>query len=229
MIFAAILAISLIGCGIQNALGGKPVPPLEGYSKVVIVPFEIKKPTGKYEDLPTMLSYGAGTKLGIKQKDKVLYYDQSRDMSPITNKMNELGISKNGIFQNIEAAVKLGKAFDADIVILGMFAEPRFSIERSGKITEDKSKVSNTGALRYYTVAQSALLRVNVKIIEVSSSNIIWVGNILGYKTYKTQYLTGETEKVQREETMLADVRKDWVDNFAAKLYPEKVATSKTK
>jgi len=65
-----------------------------------------------------------------------------------------------------------------------------------------------------------------LKIIEVSSSKIIWTGDVLGYKTYQTKYLTGESEKTQREETMYADVRRDWVDSFYAKLYPERTATT---
>jgi len=101
LIFVAILAVSFIGCGFKNAFGGKPVPPLEGYSKIVIAPFEIKKPTGKFEDLPTMLTYGAGTKIGIKFKDKSLLFDQSKDMKPATSKMKELGIAEKGIYLNI--------------------------------------------------------------------------------------------------------------------------------
>jgi hypothetical protein len=228
MIFVATLAISFVGCGIQNALGGKPVPPLGGYSKGVIIPFEIKKPTGQYADLPTLLAYGAGTKFSIKLKDKSWEYDQSRDMKPVTSKMSELGISQNGIFQNTEAAVKLGKAFDADIVVVGLITEPKFTIERSGKITEDMSKKTKSGAARYYTVTQKALLRVSLKIIEVKSSDVIWTGDILGYKTYQTQYLTGESEKSQREETMYADIRKTWVDNFVTKLYPETAVVAET-
>jgi len=228
VIFVATLAISLVGCGIGSVFGGKPVPPLSGYSKVVIAPFEIKKPTGQYTELPTMLTYGAGTKLGIRFKDKGWDFDQSRDMKPITSKMKELGISQNGLFQNTEEAVKIGKAFGADLVILGMATEPKYSIERSGKISEDKSKASRIGT-RYYTVYQKALLRVNVKIVEVNSSKVIWAGDILGYKTYETKYLTGVTEKTQREETMYADIRKTWVDNFVAKLYPETIAPGTTK
>jgi len=223
LIFVTVLAVSFMGCGFKEAFGGKPVPPLDGYSKVVIAPFDIRKPTGKYEDLPTMLSYGAGTKLGIKVKDKTYFYDQSKDVKPVTDKAKELNIPLKDLYQNVESAVKLGKAFDADLVIVGQLTEPRYNIERSGKITEDKSKVSATGALRYYTVAQTALIRTYLKIVDVKSSKVIWAGNILGYKSYQTKYLTGESEKIQRDETMYADIRKDWVDNFDSKLYPVQV------
>jgi len=228
MIFVTILAVSFMGCGFKGALGGKPVPPLDGYSTILIAPFEVKKPSGKFEDLTTMLTYGASTKLGIDVKDKKFFCDQSRDMKPVTTKMNEIGVSQNGLFQDMDAAIKLAKAFDADLVVLGSLIEPRYSIERSGKITEDKSKVSGTGAARYYTVYQKAIVRTNLKIVDVKTSKIIWTGSIIGYKTYETKYLTGENEKVQREETMYADIRKDWAENFSAKLYPTQ-AFMKTK
>jgi hypothetical protein len=228
VIFVTILAVSFMGCGFKNAFGGKPVPPLDGYSTVLIAPFEVKKSTGKFEDLSTMLTYGASTKLGIDVKDKKFICDQSRDMKPVTTKMKEIGVSENGLFMNTDEAIKLAKAFDADLVVVGLLTEPRYTIERSGKITEDKSKVSNTGALRYYTVYQKAIVKTNLKIIDVKTSKIIWTGNLIGYKTYETKYLTGENEKVQRDETMYADIRKDWADNFALKLYPAQTFT-KTK
>ncbi len=116
--------------------------------------------------------------------------------------------------------LQIAKAFDADLVVVGLLIEPRYTIERSGKITEDKRKVSGTGAARYYTVYQKAIVRTNLKIIDVKTTKIIWTGSIIGYKTYETKYLTGENEKVQRDETMYADIRKDWADNFTLKLYP---------
>ena len=217
-----------MGCGFKNAFGGKPVPPLDGYSTVLIAPFEVKKSTGKYEDLSTMLTYGASTKLGIDVKDKKFICDQSRDMKPVTTKMKEIGVSENGLFMNADAAIKLAKAFDADLVVVGLLIEPRYSIERSGKITEDKSKVSGTGAARYYTVYQKAIVRTNLKIIDVKTSKIIWTGTVIGYKTYETKYLTGVAEKVQRDDIMYADIRKDWADNFTVKLFPAQTFT-KTK
>jgi hypothetical protein len=226
VIFVIILAVSFTGCGFKGAFGGKPVPPLGGYSTVLIAPFEVKKPSGKFEDLSTMLTYGASTKLGIDVKDKKFICDQSRDMKPVTAKMKEIGVSENGLFMNADAAIKLAKAFDADIIVVGTLTEPNYTIERSGQITEDKSKVSNTGSLRYYTVHQKAIVKTNLKIIDVKASKTIWTGTIIGYRTYATKYLTGENEKIQRDETMYADVRKDWADNFAMKLYPSQSSAS---
>jgi hypothetical protein len=224
VIFVVAFAISFIGCGVKNFIGTKPVPTLDGYSKVLIAPFDIKKPTGKFEDLPTMLSYGAGTRLGIKLPDKTWNYDQSREVKPVANKVKELGLTSKKLYEEPESAVTLAKAFDSDLIVVGSFKEPNYTIERSGKVDYDMSKTSVLGAARYYTVRQTAKLRVNVKIIEVSSGKMLWQGDILGYKNYATKYKTQESEKIVREETMYADIRKVFVDIFIAKLYPSTVA-----
>lgn len=223
IIIALILVVTaLSGCG--GLFTSKPVPPLEGYSKIVIAPFDIRKPTGKYTDLPTMISYGMGTKLGIRFRDKELFYDQSNEVTPVSDKMNELKISKTSVFQNDADAIKLGKAFGADLVITGQMKEPSYTIERSGKIEYDMKDVSGLGAARYYNVGQTATLRSKVKVIDVNSGKVIWTGDILGFKRYKTRYRTGQSEITVREETMFADVRKDFVDNSIAKLFPERPA-----
>jgi hypothetical protein len=223
VVFVAALAISIIGCGVQNAVGGKPVPPLEGYSKIVIAPIDVKKQSGKYDDLPTMISYGAGNKLSIKFKEKNWYYDQTRDVKPVTDKMNELGLNKKDLFIKPEIAIKLAKAFDADLIVVGNIEEPSFTIERSGKIEYDMKESGPTGAARYYNVNQTAIIRSKLKIIEVSSGKIIWNGDLKSFKRYTTRYKTDQTEKLQRDETMVADIRKEYSDNFVAKLYPERI------
>ena len=223
LVFVAGLAVSMFGCGVTNFVGGKPVPQLDGYSKIVIAPIDLKKPSGKYDDLPTMLSYGAGNKLSIKFKEKSWYYDQSRDVKPVTDKMNELGLNRKELFAKSEDAVKLAKAFDADLIIVGTIEEPSFSIERSGKVEYDMQDSGPTGAARYYNVGQTAIIRSKLKIIDVSSGNVIWNGDLKSFKRYTTRYRTDQAEKLQREETMVADIRKEYADNFVAKLYPERV------
>jgi len=223
MLFAFAFVISIIGCGAKNVIGSKPVPPLEGYSKIVIAPIDVKKPSGKYEELPTMISYGAGNKLSIKFKEKTWYYDQSRDVKPVTNKMNELGLNKKELFTKPETAIKLAKAFDADLIIVGVIEEPSFTIERSGKVEYDMKDSGPTGAARYYNVGQTVILRSKLKIIDVNSGNVIWQGDLKAFKRYNTRYRTDQAEKLVREDTMVADIRKEYADNFVAKLYPERI------
>lgn len=229
VIFVVVFAISFIGCGAKQVIGTKPVPTLSGYSNVLIAPFDIKKPSGQYGDLPTMLSYGAGTKVSIKFPDKKFTFDQSKEVKVVTDKMKELNLTPKTLYTDPQSALKLAKEMGADLVIVGLLTEPRYDIERSGKIEYEMAEQSATGAARYYAVYQSALLRVNLKIIDVNTGNMLWNDDILGYRKYKTRYRTGESEKVQRDDTMYADIRKDFIDNFAVKLYPEAFASTTTK
>jgi hypothetical protein len=219
LILAIFLMIPLVGCGIKNLLPSKEVPPLEGYSTVVLVPFDVKKPSGQYEDLPIMLSYSIGTSLSVRYQDRNWIYDQSREITPVSDKLKELNLSAGDIYRDPQAAAKLAESLQADLVIAGQAEDPEFTREDSGKIEEDKSKLTVTGAARYYAVYQTAILRADVKLITKAPQEI-WDGRIYGYTKYKTRYRTGNPKKFQREETMLSDVRKDFVAKFVDKLYP---------
>ena len=59
----------------------------------------------------------------------------------------------------------------------------------------------------------------DIKIIDTNVNQIIWDGRIIGYKKYKTRYRTGNPPKCKREETMLADVRRDLVEKFVDMVY----------
>jgi hypothetical protein len=222
LIFSILLMISLVGCGIKNVLPSKQVPPLEGYSTVVLVPFDVKKPTGQYEELPTMLSYGIGTISSVRYQDINFIHDQSREITPVSDKMKELNISPGDVYQDPQAAAKLAEAFQADLIIFGQMEEPKFTREESGKIEEDKTKVTVTGSARFYAIYQTAILKADLGMMDVKANKLIWDGRIIGYQKYKTMYRTGNPQKSQREEKMLADVRKDFVQKVVDKLYPEK-------
>ncbi len=225
LIFVALFIIPLIGCGIKNLLPSKEVPPLESYSTVVLLPFDFDKPSQKYGDLPILVSYGIGTKLGARHQDRNWIFDQSKEVNPVSEKLKELNISANAIYKDPQAAAKVAEAFQADLIIAGKLDEPKFTREDSGKIKYDMSETSGRGAARYYTVYQTATLPSDVKVIDPKSNGVIWDGKVIGYKKYETDYRTGNPKLFQRDETMMADVRKDLVENFVNKLYPAKVAS----
>ena len=225
VIFATVLLIALVGCGYKNLFTGKDVPPLEGYSTVILTPLDIKKPSGQYEGLPTMLSYSIGTKLSVRLQDNNWLFDQSEKITPVSDKLKELNLSLDGLYQDPQAAAKLAESLQGDLVITGKMEEPRFDKEESGKIVEDRSEMTQTGTARYYMVLQTAILKADLRIVDVKSTQTIWEGRIVGYKKYETLYRTGAPKKSQREETMLADVRRDFVQKFVDTLYPVRVAS----
>lgn len=220
LILVILLMIPLLGCGIKNAFFKQKVPPLEDYSTVIFAPFDFAKPSVQYSDLPTMIAYGIGTRLGVRYQDKTWICDQSEEITPVSDRLKELNLSARDTYMDPQAAIKLGEAFQADLIVVGEMEKPKFTKEESGKIEEDKSQVSSTGAARYYAIYQTALLPVNAKIIDVKAGKMIWEGRIVAFKKYKTRYRTGNPPNFQREETMLADVRRELVAQVADRLYP---------
>jgi hypothetical protein len=225
MIFAVLFMLPLFGCGLENLLPGKKVPPLDSYSTVVLVSAGADQPSGKYPDLPVMLSYGIGTKLELRREDATWIYDKSQGVTPVKDKMKELNITANDVFADSETAAKLAEALQADLVIAWKLTEePRYTKEESGRITEDRTKVGRMGAARYYTVHQTALLKADAKMV-TKTGDMIWDGRTIGYKKYETRYLTEAPPVYQREETMYSDLRKDFVQQFVDKVYPARAAS----
>jgi hypothetical protein len=220
-IFFAILVflMSVSGCGIRNLFPSKEVPSLEDYSKIVVVFFN-EEPSETYEDLPTLISYTVGTRMSIKCEDKEWCFDQTHDNCPVSKKLDDLGIKPCDICQNHNLATKLADATGADLVIVGRLNKPRYTEDRSGKVEYDMSKVSVTGADRYYAIYQTAMLKANFDIIDPKTGQSVWCDKIIGYKKYKTRYKTGNPPVWQPEKTMFADVRMDLVQKVIDKLYP---------
>ncbi len=224
LVFITLLIITIVGCGVKQLLPGMKVPPLEGYSTVVLLPFDFSKPpdTPEYVNLPTLVSYAVGTKLKVRQAEKTWVYDQSQGVRPVSAKLEELGMSAKDIFEDPLTAVAAAEAFQADLIIVGRLSEPRFSREEPGSIKYVMEDMTPTGSARYYTVYQTATLAFSVKVVDVKQNLVVWDGTLVGYTKYETDYRTGSPKKFEREEVMLADVRRDLVKKFVDKLYPKK-------
>lgn len=220
--FTVLLVFALMGCGVKQLLPGKKMPSLDGYSTVVILPFDFAKPSEGYPELPVRISYAMGTKLKARHEDKVWIYDQSLEVEPVSDKLAELGISAQDIFRDPSAAAKLAEAFQADLVIAGQLDEPDFTIDESGKVKYAMNEMTPTGSARYYTIHQTATLPAKIKVIDAKANHTIWDGLVIGYKKYATDYRTGSPKKSQREEKMLADTRRDLVEKSVQKLFPSK-------
>lgn len=221
LIFAAFLTIALVGCGVKQLLPSKKVPPMEGYTTVLILPFSPGKASADYENLPTLISYAIGTKLKVRHADRTWIYDQSKEVNPVSDKLKELNISAKDVFEDPLTATNLFEAFQVDLIIAGQLSTPKFTREDSGKIKYVMDKMTPSGAARYYTVHQTATLPSTIKVIAAKGNEVIWDGMIIGYKKYDTDYLTGSSKKFQREDVMLADVRKSLVSGLVDKLYPK--------
>ena len=220
--FTVLLAIALVGCGFKQLMPGKKVPPLEGYSTVLLLPFDFNKPSVDHAKIPTQVSYAIGTKLKVRHQDKTWIYDQSQEIKPVSDKLAELNVVAKDIFEDPLTATELTEAFQADLIIVGQLDKPRFTREDSGKLKYKMGeKTMSKGGATFYTVYQTATLPSEVKVIDAKKNEMIWNGSVIGYRKYATEYRTGAPKKFQRDETMLADIRKDLVARVVDKLYPK--------
>ncbi|MFC1713601.1 hypothetical protein ACFL6S_08035 [Candidatus Poribacteria bacterium] len=219
--FTVLLAITLAGCGFKQLMPSKKVPPLEGYSTIVLLPFDFDKPVAEYETVPTQVSYSIGTKLTVRHQDKIWSYDQSQEVKPVSEKLTELNMSPKDIFEDPLTATKVAEVFQADLIIVGKLDDPKFTREDSGKVKYDMQNTSAIGADRFYTIHQTAILPSKIKVIDAKANQVIWDGTVIGYRKYETDYRTGSPKKFMSDETMMADIRKDLVAKVVEKLYPK--------
>ena len=224
LILAVVILGSVIGCGIKNALPNKEVPQMHGYSKVALVFFN-KKTNKECENLPALLSYSVGTELSIRCEDKSWVFDQSEKVKPVSDNMEELSVLPCDICQDLQLAATLAESLGADLIIAGMLEEPKYTKEESGKVEYEMTEVNRTGTGRYYAIHQTAILKADIEAIDPVMQKVIWDGRVIGYKKYKTRYLTGNPPEDQREERMLADVRRDLVLKVVNTLSPAMVAS----
>jgi hypothetical protein len=222
LVLAVVLVIAFAGCGLKQLMPSQKVPPLDDYANVLLLPFELDNPPEEYKILATQISYAIGTKMKVRREDKNLIHDQSQEINPVTTKLTEIGISAKDVYADPLASTdKVAEAFGADLIIAGKMDNPKFTREDSGKVTYDMKKTSGRGAARYYTIYQTAMLPADIKIVDVKNKAVIWEGQIIGYKKYATQYDTGSPKKFQRDEIMMADIRRELVQQLVDKLYPQ--------
>ena len=221
-----VLIFSIFGCGIKNVIPDKEIPSLESYQKVALVFFSGDN-LGEYEELPTLLSYGIGTRLCVCHEDKVFLFDQSQTVRPVSDKLHELDIWSGDIYEDPNLSTELAKALEADLIVVGHVYKPKFTKEESGKIEYDMTRHNRAGTMRYYSIHQTALLRMDIEVIDPASGETIWDGRAIGFKRYKTRYQTGNPPLRQSEKLMLAEVRRELVQQVVEKLYPP-VSVSRT-
>ena len=71
------------------------------------------------------VSVNLANRLKLILKDNEWVSDQSQKVQPVTEKINELGLTLNDIYTDPTLAAKVGEALDANIIITGMVENPK--------------------------------------------------------------------------------------------------------
>ncbi|HIE26570.1 TPA: hypothetical protein EYP66_04725 [Candidatus Poribacteria bacterium] len=213
--------IVLFGC-----VGGSSVPPinLSDYTKIAIAPFATEEESA---DMADALPYDMGTQLNLKFKKegKVewIYY-QSEAIRPIREKIDELQLSPEKIYQDPALAKKVGEALGVDLILVGHISNPR--IEKKDDYTPyyDMSQQAGiSGTTKYTLLIQSATIDAGLKAVDVKTGDVVWnVEGLKGYIKYIKAFQSGVPSRDEvSEEVIRADMRGHIVGRVLHVLYPE--------
>ena len=209
----------VVGCG---GGGGKLTtpPPFEGSTRVVIAPFVADSKAG---NLGKWVPINLGDRFALAFKQTEWIYDQSDTVNPVAAKLKELSLTPTDIFEDAALAARVGKALNADLIVVGQLEAPKFQrkdynqpVKRQGR------QVGISGSATYIRVRQSATIHIPLKVIETNSGGVIFNDSIIDYVKYWFAFQTQQRGQVtfKSETEILADLGKHLTGRIAHALYP---------
>ena len=116
----SVCATLLLSVALMSGCGKEVLPlDLSDYERIAIAPFSTEEESAEMERrFPLDLS----TRLTLLEKEKEWIYDQSDTLSPIGGQLTAQNLTPKDIFLDSALAAKVGKAANADIIIVGHIA-----------------------------------------------------------------------------------------------------------
>ena len=216
----------LVSVALISGCGG-PVEPLDisNFQRIAIAPFSTEEDSAEMERrFPLDLS----TQLSLVKKDKEWIYDQSDTLSPIGSELTTQNLTPEDIFLDPALAAKVGKAANADIIIVGHIRDPKLEEKYDSNPLYDMSAQAGiSGTTKFVLVYQWATLKMQVKAIDTKSGSIIWDnGGFTGYTRYIREFNTQDparhTSRIAPDQ-LKADIRKHMLSQIGHQLAPDKI------
>ena len=216
-----LLSVALIsGCG-------KEVQPLDisDFQRIAIAPFSTEEDSAEMERrFPLDLS----TRLSLVKKDKEWIYDQSDTLNPIGSQLAAQNLTPKDIFLDPALAAKVGKAANADIIIVGHIKNPKIEEKYDSNPLYDMSAQAGiSGTTKFVLVYQWATLNMQVQAVDTKSGSVIWDnGGFIGYTKYIREFNTQDparhTSRIAPDQ-LKADLRKHMLNQIGHQLAPDKI------
>lgn len=210
----------IVGCG---GGGGKLTtpPPFEQSTQIVIAPFVADQ---KAEHLGKWVPIHLGNRFELALKQAEWIYDQSDILNPVAAKLQELGLTMVDIFEDAALAAKVGKALNADLILIGRIDAPKIQQKHFDQLLKRQGRqVGISGSATYVRVRQSGTVRAHIKVIDTQSEKEIFDSSIIDYIKYWFAFQTQQRGQVafKTDDEILADLGKHLPGRIAHVLYPQ--------
>jgi hypothetical protein len=222
----SVCATLLLSITLMSGCGGEVMPlDLSNYQRIAIAPFSTEEESAEMERrFPLDLS----TQLSLVKKDKEWIYDQSDTLNPIGSELATQNLTPQDIFLDPALAAKVGKAAQADIIVVGHIKNPKMDEKYDSNPLYDMSAQAGiSGTTKFVIVYQWATLNMQVKAIDTKSGSVIWDnGGFTGYTRYIREFNTQDparhTSRVAPDQ-LKADIRKHMLNQIGHQLVPDKI------
>lgn len=215
-----LLLASMIGC-FSSEIKIDTTPSFNEVKKIAVTSFLADKPEAAA--LGGRISVNLSTRLELILKDNEWVYDISDKIRPVGEKIDELGITLNDVYDDPALAAKVGEALGVDWIITGMVYKPKLERKDNDQHHQRLGRQSGiSGTSTYITTRQVARGKVRVKIIDVTTGNIIYNNMIYSNLKYWFAYQTQMSNMVifKQPNEMLADLGKHLPLRISYMLYP---------
>lgn len=222
----SVYATFLVSVALISGCGGNVEPlDISNFERIAIAPFSTEKESaGMERRFPLDLS----TQLSLVAKDKEWIYDQSDTLNPVGSELTAQNLTPEDIFLDPALAAKVGKAAQADIIIVGHINNPRINEKYDSNPLYDMSAQAGiSGTTKFVLVYQSATLKMEVKAVDTKSGSVIWDnGGFTGYTKYIREFNTQDparhTSRIEPDQ-LKADIRKHMLNQIGHQLAPDKI------
>lgn len=222
----SVYATLLVSVALISGCGGKVEPlDISNFERIAIAPFSTEKESaGMERRFPLDLS----TQLSLVAKDKEWIYDQSDTLNPVGSELTAQNLTPQDIFLDPALAAKVGKAAQADIIIVGHINNPKINEKYDSNPLYDMSAQAGiSGTTKFVLVYQSATLKMEVKAVDTKSGSVIWDnGGFTGYTKYIREFNTQDparhTSRIEPDQ-LKADIRKHMLNQIGHQLAPDKI------
>ena len=221
ILFIPLLCLAMAGCfGPQEPKITTP-PPLSDAKRVAVTPFFAE--SAEINDLGRRMTINLATRMEIIFKEAEWVYDLSSKVKPVNDKLGELGLTLDQIYVDPALAAKLGQGLGADMVIIGKVEEPKLTRnDYDQHLMKQGRQGGISGTSTYIRTRLTAIGRIQVKVVDSNSGELIFSNRIRSYLKYWYAYQTqaSEQQTFKTDIDRLADLGKYLPLRIAYMLHP---------
>ena len=220
ILFIPLLCLAMMGCDRGEPNITTP-PPISDAKSIAVTPFFAE--SDEINDLGRRMTINLATRMELIFNEAEWVYDLSSKVKPVDDKLGELGLTLDQVYEDPALAAKLGQALGTNMVIIGKVEEPKLTRQDYDQHLMKQGRQGGiSGTSTYIRTRLTAIGRIRVKVVDSNSGELIFSNRIRSYLKYWYAYQTqaSEQQTFMSDTDRLADLGKYLPLRIAYVLHP---------